>query len=43
MNRPVQPEGTETFGLPTGTTPHLIAKLRLSDPQLLATILKDTP
>lgn len=43
MSRPVQPEGTETFGLPTNTTPHLINKLRLIDPALLAQILKDKP
>jgi hypothetical protein len=42
MSRPVAESGTETFGLPTQTTPHLIAKLRLIDPALLAHILKDT-
>jgi len=37
MNRPGQPEQTETFGLPD-CDQHLIAKLRNMDPELLATI-----
>lgn len=42
MSRPVAQAGTETFGLPA-CDQHLINKLRLLDPDLLAQLLKDKP
>lgn len=42
MGQPVQAAGTETFGLPDAAE-HLINKLRLLHPDLIAQLIKDKP
>lgn len=42
MSRPVQPTSTETYGLPAEAE-HLIAKLRVMPPELLALIMNTGP